>query len=224
MFLGHFGVAFGSKRVAPRASLGVLFAAAQLPDLIWPVLVLAGVERVRIDPGNTAYTPLAFEHYPWSHSLLFVVFWAVLAGFAYRAVTRDERGALVVGALVVSHWVLDFITHRPDLPIYPGGPLGGLGLWNSPLWTMLVEAALFLVGLVLYVNATRPRDRIGSWALWGLVILFVVIDVGNVVGPLPPNATAVASAALAMWLLVLLAWWADRHRDAAAERVARSWT
>jgi hypothetical protein len=202
----------------------VLFAAAQLPDLIWPILVLTGVERVRIEPGATAYTPLAFEHYPWSHSLVAVVLWAVLAAIAYRAVTRDERGAIAVGALVVSHWVLDFITHRPDLPLYPGGPVAGLGLWNSPLWTMIVEAALFLVGLVLYVNATRARDRIGGWALWGLVILFVVIDVGNAFGPPPPNVTAVAGAALAMWLLVLLAWWADRHREPAAMPTARSWT
>ena len=119
MFLGHFGLAFAAKRLAPRTGLGTLGAASQWVDLVWPVLVLAGVEQVRIAPGDTAYTPLAFIHYPWTHSLLMSVAWAVAAGLLYRAATGERRGALVVGLLVASHWFLDWTTHRPDLPLTP---------------------------------------------------------------------------------------------------------
>ena len=84
MFIGHFAVALAAKRAAPRASLGWLVVACQLPDLIWPVLLLAGIERARIEPGNTAFTPLAFDHYPWSHSLLLVVIWGAALAALYR--------------------------------------------------------------------------------------------------------------------------------------------
>src|SRR5512137_1303143 len=115
MFLGHFGLALAAKRASPRTSLGTLVAAAQWIDLVWPALVLAGVEIVRIDPGNTRVTPLDFESFPWTHSLLLVAAWSALLGGAYLLRTRNRRGALVVAALVVSHWVLDAVVHRPDL-------------------------------------------------------------------------------------------------------------
>src|SRR3954447_26978834 len=126
MFLGHFAVALAAKRAAPRTSLGTLVLAAQLLDILWPVLLLAGVERVEIRPGDTAFTPLHFEHYPVSHSLATSIDWAGVFGTAYYAITRYRRGAVVIAALVVSHWALDWITHRPDLPLWPGGPLEGL--------------------------------------------------------------------------------------------------
>ena len=115
MFLGHFAVGFGAKRLAPRASLGTLLLAAQFIDLLWPTLVLLGVERVRIAPGITAVVPLDFEHYPISHSLLAVVGWALLFGAVYFLIRRDRRTSLVLGLAVLSHWLLDWITHRPDL-------------------------------------------------------------------------------------------------------------
>src|SRR6186997_681775 len=120
MFIGHFGVAFAAKRPAPRVSLGTLFLAAQFIDLLWPVLLLLGVERVRIAPGITRVTPLDFEHYPISHSLLAVLGWAVLVGGAHFLLRRERRAALIVAALVLSHWVLDLLMHRPDLPLAPG--------------------------------------------------------------------------------------------------------
>jgi membrane-bound metal-dependent hydrolase YbcI (DUF457 family) len=211
MFIGHFAVGLAAKRVAPRTSLGTLFAAAQLLDLVWPVFILLGVETVRIEPGITAFTPLDFVSYPWTHSLSMALVWAVAFGFAYRARTSFSRGALTVGALVVSHWVLDFVTHRPDLPLWPGGPRVGLGLWNSVGATVIVEGALFTVGVYLYATGTRATTRAGRFAFWALVAFLVLIYVANM-GPPPPSARAIGMAGLLMWLFVPWAVWIDRNR------------
>ena len=128
MFIGHFGVGFGAKAAAPRVSLGTLLLAAQFLDLLWPIFLLLGIESVRIDPGNTAVTPLDFVSYPLTHSLLTGVGWGGLLGGAYALHRRWLRGAVVVAATVVSHWVLDWVSHRPDLPLIPGGNKVGLGL------------------------------------------------------------------------------------------------
>ncbi|HEU4564564.1 MAG TPA: hypothetical protein VFS05_07945 [Gemmatimonadaceae bacterium] len=221
MFLGHYGLAMGAKRAAPRPSLGLLIGAAQLADLIWPIFLLAGWERVRIAPGDTAVTPLAFEHYPWSHSLAMELVWGLALALVYGAVTRDRRGALVLGALVPSHWVLDLVAHRPDLPLYPGGAARyGLGLWNSVAGTLVVEIALFAAGAWLYARATRPRDGVGRWGLVGLLALLAAIYAGNLLGPPPPDARTVAWGAMAGWLAPLLGWWVDRHREPLARAAA----
>jgi hypothetical protein len=212
MFLGHFAVGLAAKRAAPRTSLAALFLAAQLLDLAWPALVLLGVERVRIDPGNTAFTPLAFEHYPWTHSLLMVLLWAVALGAAYRAATGYVRGALVVGALVLSHWVLDLVTHRPDLPLAPGAAAVGLGLWDSVGATLLVEGALFAGGVWLYASGTRAAGRAGAVALWSLVAFLVAVYAANAFGPPPPDARAIGAAGLLMWLFLPWAAWIERTR------------
>jgi hypothetical protein len=213
MFLGHFGIGFGARAAAPRASLGTLFLAAQFIDLLWPTLLLLGVERVRIEPGATAVTPLAFEHYPVSHSLLAVAAWALLLALAYGFLRQDRRGALLVGLAVLSHWLLDAVVHQPDLPLYPGSAvLAGLTLWDSLTATLAVEVPLFLIGVWLYLRATRPRDRIGTWGLGGLVGLLAVIYVGNLFGPPPPDVTAIAWVGQLQWLLVLWAYWVDAHR------------
>lgn len=214
MFVGHYAAAFGTSKLAPRPSLGLLFAAAQLPDLLWPVLLLAGIERVEIAPGDTAFTPLAFTHYPWSHSLLMVVVWGLVAGVVYGLWSRDRRGAIVIGLLVLSHWVLDAVTHRPDLPLVPGGDARvGLGLWNSLPGTLVVELALYGLGLLIHARATRGRDRVGRWGLWGLAALLVIIELGSVAGPPPPTVRALAWVALAAAVFPLLAWWVGRHRS-----------
>lgn len=213
MLIGHFAAGLAAKRVSPRTSLGTLFAAAQLLDLVWPMLVLAGVERVRIDPGNTAFTPLDFESYPWTHSLLMVVLWACAFAIAYRARTGSGRGAFVVGALVLSHWAFDFLTHRPDLPLAPGAVKVGLGLWNSVPATVAVEGALFAAGVALYASGTRARNRAGSAGLWALVAVLVAIYVANLAGPPPPGARAIGAAGLLLWLFVPWAAWVDRNRE-----------
>lgn len=213
MFIGHFGVAFGAKRAAPRVSLGTLFLAAQFLDLLWPTLLLLGVERVRIAPGITTVTPLDFEYYPVSHSLLTVLGWAVAVGGAHFALRRERRAALVVGALVLSHWLLDLLVHRPDLPLAPGGDiLVGLGGWSSLPLTLLLEVPLFVLGTWLYARATVPRDRQGSWALWSLAALLLAIYLANLFGGAPPGVGAIAWAGQLQWLLVLAAYWVDRHR------------
>ncbi len=216
MFLGHIGVALAAKRAAPRASLGALVAASVWIDLVWPALLLAGVERIRIDPGNTAVTPLAFERYPFTHGAVAVVVWALAFGAAYGAWTGYRRGAIVSGALVASHWVLDAIVHRPDLPLAWDGPKVGLGLWNHVAATFAVELGLLAAGLAVYVRAAPARDRTGRWALAGLVAFLVGVYLANVLGPPPPSVNAVAVGGFAQWLLVAWAAWVDRHRGAAA--------
>ena len=212
MFIGHFGVGLGAKQFAPRVSLGTLLLSAQLVDLLWPVFLLVGLERVRIDPGNTAVTPLDLVLYPYTHSLLACLGWGLLAGLFYFAARRDRRGASVVGLAVVSHWVLDWISHRPDLPLLPGGPKVGLGLWNSVAATVLLEGAIFGLGLALYSRSTRARDRVGGWSLWALVVFLAAGYIGNLLGPPPPSEKALAWVGLAMWLLVPWGYWIDRHR------------
>lgn len=213
MFIGHFAVALAAKRVAPQASLGVLVATAQLPDVVWPVLVLTGVEKVVIAPGNTAFTPLDFVSYPWSHSLLMVILTGGVAGLAYAWKTKYRTGGLVVALLAISHWVLDWLTHRPDLPLYPGeSPLFGLGLWNSVPATMLVEGAMFLAGTWLYASGTAA-DRTGRYAFWSLIAFLLVIYLANIFGSPPPSDTAIGLVGI-LGTAILLAWsaWADRHR------------
>ena len=215
MFIGHFALALAAKRAAPRVSLGVLFAACQLPDLVWPVLLLAGAERVRIAPGATAFNPLEFTHYPITHSLLATLGWAALAGALYAWWRRDRRGAAAVALLVASHWVLDWVTHRPDLPLYPGGARVGLGLWDSVAGTLAVECALFAAGLGLYLAAARPRGAVRRVALGTLVLLLLGIYLGGVGGPPPADERALAWFAMAGWLIPFWAAWADRRREAA---------
>ncbi len=214
MFLGHFAMAYAAKRVAPRTSLGTLFAAAQLPDLVWPWLTLAGVEQATIAPGDTAFTPLRFDSYPISHSLLTVVAWGALFGAVHFWRRRRRADAVVLGLLAVSHWLLDFASHRPDMPLWPGGPRLGLGLWNSVPATVAVELVLFAAGVALAVRATRARDRLGRWGFAGLVALLLVIYTANTTSPPPPSMQAVGwASAVGGIVLVALAAWVDRHRE-----------
>jgi hypothetical protein len=214
MFLGHYAVGLAAKRVEPRLSLAVLLAAPQLVDLVWPAFVLAGVEHVEVAPGNTAFTPLAFTYYPWSHSLVMCVAWAAVFAALVFAHTRSWRAAGVVGVLVVSHWVLDFLSHGPDMPLWPAGPRYGLGLWQSVTATLVVEVSMFAAGIVLYTRATRATDRVGRWSLVGLFALLSTAYIGNALGPPPPSSTAVAVSALALWLVPLWGLWIERHRVA----------
>lgn len=216
MFIGHYGLAFGAKRLVPTVSLGALFLACQFADLLWPTLVLSGIERFTIVPGITRTAPFDFQYYPYSHSLLALAVWGVLVGLAYRLGRRSTWGAaLVMCLLVLSHWVLDFIVHRPDLAIIPGqGPKVGLGLWNSLPGTLAAEYLLFAAGVWIYIKATAARDRIGSIGLWALILFLAAIEVANVFGPPPPSVAAVAWSAEAMWLLVGWGFWVDRHRTA----------
>ena len=218
MFLGHFGVAFAAKKAAPKTSLGTFVFAAQFADLLWPVLLLLGIERVRIVPGLLPASPFDFTSYPISHSLVAQLGWGTLLGLIYFAVKRNGRSAALVGGLVPTHWVLDYVAHRPDMPIYPGGPKYGLGMWNSVPLTISVEYVLFAVGIALYVRATRAKDTAGSLGLWSLVGLLGVLYTASLFGPPPPSVQALAWSTIAIWLTVPWAAWADRHRQGDSDK------
>ncbi|HTS50775.1 MAG TPA: hypothetical protein VMH05_22675 [Bryobacteraceae bacterium] len=213
MFLRHFAVALGAKKAAPKASLGALVFGAQLADLLWPIFLLLGWEQVRIDPSATRVTPLDFISYPYSHSLLAELLWGLGIGLAYFAIRRNARAAIAVALCVPSHWLLDYFSHRPDMPIVPGGPRYGLGLWNFPAATLAVELTLFAIGIALYLNATRAKDCIGHWALWLLLILLLAPYLASSNTP-PPDERGLAYTALALWITVPWAAWADAHRSA----------
>lgn len=215
MFIGHYALGLAAKRAAPRTSLGNLFIAPTLADLLWPVFLLLGAEHVHAVPNPNPFLVGWFDDYPYSHSLFMLIVWGALFGYLYRFRTGDRRGALVIGILVVSHWVLDFITHRPDMPIYPGGPRVGLGLWNSMTGTIVVEGLMLLLGVAIYARTTRARDGIGRWGFWSLVALLVIAYIGSIKTPPPSSITALAVGAIIFgWVFVLFAWWVDRHREA----------
>ena len=213
MFLAHFAIGFGSKAAAPKVSLGTLFLAAQFIDLLWPTLLLLGIERVNILSDGTRQPPLDFVYYPYSHSLLMVTVWAVLFAAVYYATQRNRTGAIVLCLAVISHWLLDLIVHFPDLPLYPGdSPLLGFELWSSPLVALALEFAILALGLWLYLRTTKAIDATGKRALWSLVALLAAINLGNAFGTPPPSVTAIAWVGQAQWLLVAWGYWVDRHR------------
>ena len=214
MFIGHFGVALAAKRVAPRTSLGTLVMAAQFVDLLWPVFLLLGVERVVIAPGTTVVTPLDFVSYPLSHSLLADMGWAFLFAGIYKLAKHDSRGAVCLWFVLISHWLLDALSHQPDLPLYPGSSTYvGLGLWNSRFWTLVVEVAIFAWGAKLYARATRPRDAVGSLAFRSFIGLLFLFYLVSLFGPPPPSEKALAWGSLGVWIFVIWAYWLDRHRQ-----------
>jgi membrane-bound metal-dependent hydrolase YbcI (DUF457 family) len=216
MFVGHFALGFAAKRTAPRVPLALLFLAAQLADTLWPILIAAGVEQVRIEQNSNPFLQLVFISYPYSHSLLLLAIWGIALAAIYRAASSPRESAaasVVLFALVVSHWVLDWITHRPDMPLYPGGPTFGLGLWNSVVATVCVELVMFGVGVWIYARATRARDAVGRWALVGLGALLLLAYLASLGGSAPPSVAALATVALiGAAITFAMAWWVDRQR------------
>lgn len=208
MFIGHFALAYGSRKWGRLPSLAVMFMAVQFLDLLWPLFVIAGIETFEIEVGNTALTPLNFTHYPYSHSLLMSIVWAVLFAGVYFGFTKNRRGAFLLGCLVLSHWILDYLTHRPDLQLTPFSEVRvGLGLWNHPVVEVIIEAGLFFTGVFLYVKSTDITRKI---AFWSLIIAFLALHFLNLFGPPPPSVNAVAWSANLMWLFVVWAWWIEK--------------
>lgn len=211
MFVGHLAVALAGKRVSERTSLGWYIAAATALDLLWPLFLLAGWEHVRIVPGATAFTPLVFDSYPWSHSLLMAAGWGLLLAAVARWRGVESCGVWLIAALVVSHWVLDFVTHAPDMPLWPGkSPHFGLGLWNSIPGTFAVEGLLWVACLTIYLRARRPRNWIGAIALWSFVLVSTVMWAAGPWSPPPSSERALGWFALIGWIIVPWAVWADR--------------
>ncbi len=218
MFVGHTAVALAAKNKAREVSLGWLLAAALALDLLWPNFLLLGIEHVRIVRGATAFTSLVFDSYPWSHSLLMACVWGLCVWAIARRRGRSNGIAFLIAAVVVSHWLLDVISHVPDMPLWPGdSPRVGLGLWNSISATFIVEGLIYLIGISIYVRSTRAADRIGSIGLWAFLIFSALMWASGPWAAPPPSPRALAWFAQGAWLLILWAWWVDRHR------IAHSW-
>jgi hypothetical protein len=197
MFIGHFAVGLAAKRVSPQMPLGAAVLGAQWADLVWPLFVTPGWERMRLEPGNTVVTPLAFDHYPWSHSLLMLSGWGALLGGGWW--WRRDWGAVFGWALVLSHWELDWIRHGPDMPLAPElETRTGLGLLNSLPATLAVEGLMFAGGPGLYPRAAPTLEGKRRWVFWGLIAFLVVIYVANLFGPPPPSAGMMAYFAFAL--------------------------
>lgn len=213
MFIGHFGAGLAAKKFDSRPSLGTMFMASQFIDLIWPLFILTGIEKVAIEPGNTAFTPLNFIYYPFSHSFLGVLIWAALFGAVYFMIKKNGKTAALMGGLVISHWVLDLLTHRPDLPLVPWSDIKvGLGLWNSVPFTIMVEFLIFAAGAYLYLTSTQAVNKKGSILIWSLLIFLVVIYVTNIFSPPPPDEQAIGTVGLLQWLFIGWGYLADKNR------------
>jgi membrane-bound metal-dependent hydrolase YbcI (DUF457 family) len=218
MFIGHFGLAFAAKKASTKPSLGTTFLAAQFIDLLWPLFLLLGIEKVSIEPGNTDFTPLNFVSYPFTHSLLAVLIWALLFGGIYYFVKKDRKSAILLALLVISHWLLDLVVHRPDLPLsFEEETKVGLGLWNYKAATIAVELLIFSAGVALYNSITKATNKTGEYALWALVLFFLIIYFMSAFGDPPPNAAAIGYVGMAQWLFVLWGYWVDRNRIAKFE-------
>ncbi len=208
MFVGHFAVGLLAKKNEDQPSLAMMFIAVQLLDLLWPVFILLGIETMSIDPGNTRLTHLDFEYYPYSHSLLMAIVWSLALGLGYFLFTKNKNGSMLLGALVFSHWILDLITHRPDLPLSPFTDIKvGFGLWNYPVVEIILELLIFGLGAFLYYKSPCFKRKI---AFLLLMAFLLIVHLMNLFGPPPPDTMAVAWSANLMWLIVLWAWWIER--------------
>ncbi len=215
MGIGHLAVGLASKRWAPRASLGWLTLAPIFADLLWSLFILTGIEQSRIVPGITKAIPLDLQYIGVSHSLVAVLAWGALFAGVYFAFERDARAAVVLFIGVFSHFVLDWISHRPDMPILPSGPRVGLGLWNHPIPAMLTEVALVAGGLAIYMRSTRARSPSSTYQLIALIVVLVGINVGAYFGPPPPSVEPMAALNLLLIAVVFIFHRIDRQRDGA---------
>lgn len=215
MFVGHYGPSFAIRAMRPEIPLWVLFVAAQLVDIAWTLLVLAGVEKVRIVPGFTAANPLDLYYMPYTHSLVAALLWAVAAAAICRWLFR-WRGRVVaawVGAAVLSHWVLDWLVHRPDLPLYGNSAKVGLGLWNFLGLSLALEVLVFAGGLWLYLARTRAVTAVGRSGPIALAVFMFAVQVASIIGPPPPSTEIMAVSGFGAYLVfAALAGWVDQGR------------
>jgi hypothetical protein len=226
MFLGHYGVAFALKRAEPKVSLGTLFLAVQLLDVLWGCFLLLGWEQVRIDPSAGANAQLAFVHYPISHSLVGALAWGLVAGAVYyswptRDTSRHWQAALLVAAAVASHWFLDVLVHFPDLPLAgDGSPQLGFGLWaNLPL-TIALELLTLGAGVAVYLLRRSHRHPVRPGRLAGLLVVLLALYAASVAGPPPPSVRLLAvTDIVGLLALAAFAGWVD-HRATPAELAA----
>jgi membrane-bound metal-dependent hydrolase YbcI (DUF457 family) len=215
MFVGHYGPSLAIRAVRPEVPLWVLFVAAQLTDIAWALLVLGGIEKLRIVPGITAANPLDLYYMPYTHSLLAVLLWSVAAAIVCRVAFRwnSWRPAAWVGVAVLSHWVIDWLVHRPDLPLYGNSMKVGAGLWNYLALSLGLEALLLGAGLWLYLKKTRATSAVGRYGPVAFVLAMAAVQIASLIGPLPPSPQAVAASGLGAYVVfAAVAAWIDRGR------------
>jgi hypothetical protein len=216
MFVGHYSVAFAAKGAEPRIPLWLLFVAVQLADVFWSVFVWTGIERVRIVPGITASNPLDLYYMPYTHSLLAAVLWSLAAYLVYRLWRTgrgEKRAAALVAVAVFSHWVLDFVVHRPDLPLWDNTAKVGLGLWNYPAVAFLLEASLMFAGLVWYLRSTRALSTLGRFGMLVFAVFMLAMHSMVFFGSPPTSPAIAAGMALGSYVvLAAIAGWLERKR------------
>ena len=225
MFIGHYGAGLAAKKFAvvpdgkiKPPSLGSFFLASQFLDLLWPLLIILGIEKAEIANSGNPFLNLTFSYYPYSHSMITVVFWSLLFGSLYFAFRKNLRNAVILGIVVFSHWILDLISHIPDLQILLGNNYKiGLGLWNSVAFTILIEGGIFLTGTYLYLKSTESINKRGNYIIWSLIIFLSSVYFLNIISPPPPSIEAVAYTGLSQWLIILWAYWADSNRSLIAK-------
>jgi hypothetical protein len=211
MFVGHYGVSFAAKRVDRTIPLWVLFVAVQFLDVLWAPCILLEIEKVRIVPSITASNPLDLYYMPYTHSLVAALLWSCVGGFAYQFVARPARRqkSVVVGAAIFSHWILDFVVHQPDLPLYDNSAKVGLGLWNASALAFGLEAALLFGGLWFCLRE-RLAHSLGTLAFG---VLMLAIQAYIFFGPPPiSDRAAVSTAFIAYVVFATVIWWLQDRR------------
>lgn len=217
MFVGHYAASLALKKFEKRASLGVLFLSVQLVDIVFFPLVLLGIERINIIENFTQSTHFELEYMPYTHSLVGSVLWALAAYALFRwVIVKKHAVALVVALAVFSHWVLDLVVHTPDLPLWNDASLKlGFGLWNNAIAVYILEAALLLGALWIYLRSTSASTATGKYGMGVFVVFLLLINILNIFGPLQDdNKTTLAVSALAAYFLfAAVAFWLDRKRN-----------
>jgi hypothetical protein len=219
MFIGHYGPALAIKAIRPAIPLWLLFIAVQLVDVAWAILVLLGIEKVRIVPGITASNPLDLYYMPYTHSLVAAVLWSVATVVLCKSLpgVRNWPSAAWIGLAVFSHWVLDWLVHGPDLPLVADTMKVGLGIWNYPVIALLLETLLLLGGMMLYLRGTTAVNAIGRYGLPVFGVLMLAIQCYVFFGPPPTSPGAAAIAAFVSYVVFAsVAQWLARQRKLAA--------
>jgi hypothetical protein len=217
MFVGHYAASFALKKFEKRASLGILFLAVQFVDILFFPFVLLGIERINIIENYTPSTHFQLEYMPFTHSLVGSILWAAAAYGLFRWVlVKDKAIALVVAIAVLSHWFIDLLVHTPDLPLLTDESTKfGLGIWDNAIATYVLEAALLLGALWLYLKSTTPLSKGGKYGMVVFVAFMLLMNIGNVFGPLQTDSKVVmsVSALAAYFLFAAIAFWLDKKRN-----------